>query len=58
MAIAIRDTDPIQGEQADALFELFYGEVHTTGRIREDQLDATLSRAAMEAIEALKMADR
>jgi hypothetical protein len=58
MAIAIRDTDPIQGEQAEELFELFYGEVRTTGKIRMDQLDATLSPKAIEAIRQLKASVR
>lgn len=53
MAIAIRDTDPIQGEQAEELFEFFYGEVRTTGKVRMDQLDATLSPKALEAIRSI-----
>ncbi len=54
MAIAIRDTAPIQGEQAEELFELFYGEAPATGKIRLDRLDATLSPKALEAIRRLK----
>lgn len=54
MSIAIRDTAPIQGEQAEELFGLFYGEAPATGKIRLDRLDATLSPKALEAIRRLK----
>ncbi len=54
MAIAIRDTAPIEGEQAEELFELFYGEARSTEKIRLDRLDATLSPKAFEAIRRLK----
>jgi hypothetical protein len=58
MAIAIQDTAPIQGEQAEELFELFYAEAPATGRIRLDRLDATLSPEAIEAIRRLKSSTR
>ncbi|HXP91353.1 MAG TPA: hypothetical protein VN931_10535 [Fibrobacteria bacterium] len=58
MAIAIRDTAPIQGEQAEDLFDLFYGEDAAKGKIRLDRLDATLLPEALEAIRRLKTQDR
>lgn len=58
MAIAIRDTAPIEGEQAEELFELFYGEARSTEKIRIERLDATLSPEALEAIRRLKTAVR
>jgi len=53
MAIAIRDTAPIEGEQAEELFDLFYGDARSTEKIRIDRLDATLSPEALEAIRRL-----
>ena len=58
MAIEIRDTAPIQGEQAEELFELFYGEVPASGKVRLDRLDTTLSPKAIEAIRQLKNSPR
>lgn len=58
MAIAIQDTAPIQGEQAEELFELFYADAPDTGKVRLDRLDATLSPEAIEAIRRLKSSTR
>lgn len=58
MAIAIRDTAPIQGKQAEELEELFYGDLRTNGKIRKDLLDATLAPETLEALRHLEMSTR
>lgn len=53
MALAIRDTAPIRGAQAEALREMLFREAPKTGKLVPKRLDARLSQAAIDLIRRL-----